>query len=112
MKKRTFNVKLNGGSQELYFDYEALYEFELVSGNGFFDTVQQMSSGSLSFVTVGQLLYAGMYHNEINPSLDEVKKMVPLKEIGEVATALMNAIEDAFGTEEETEGNEKASQSK
>lgn len=101
MPKRTHNVKLEDGNHELFFDNESLYEFEAIHGD---TAMNVIGKGNVGFRAITNLVWAGLLHNEKVP-ISTVKKIVPAKisKFESVTTAVIKAVEDALGMDEEEE---------
>lgn len=111
MVKRTHNCRIGKKNYELYYNNEALYEFEGVHG---VSAMVVIASGQLGAREITHFLWAGLLHdpNQSLP-LEEVKRLIPVSGYVEIAEIIAQAVGEAFDTgEKESESkNEKADQS-
>lgn len=103
--KKTFNVKLNDGSHELYFDFAALYTFEEIHGQ---TATRVMTTGDIGFRAVAHLVYAGLLHNEDKISVKGVIDRIDVDKMEQIVSVLVKALEYAHDTGEKSGSEKKA----
>lgn len=103
--KKTFNVKLNDGSHELYYDFAALYTFEEIHGQ---TATSIMVTGDIGFRAVAHLVYAGLLHNDERITPKQVIKLIDVDQMQSITEVVMKALEYAYDTGEEPDSEKKA----
>lgn len=111
MPKRTFNIKLKDGTYELHYDNAALYEFEEIHKD---TAINVISKGEMGFRAITNFVYAGLLHGEDRLHIEQVKQMIPLKDLQRVVIAIEAAMNDAFddGSKKKPAKKPKAGQQK
>lgn len=98
-------VKLDK-SRTLRYTNRSLVMLEDESGMSATELMERVSAGSMK--AVNQLIWAGLLHADPGLELYDVYDMVDVSRLGEIAEAVGEAVESAFGSVEEEEEHESS----
>ena len=106
MPTKSVPIKLTDGKERtLRLDWEAVCRFEEDFGYSVIEVGKRIGTGTINFLDVTRVIWAGLLYEDKPMSLIELKKLLSLDDFFDYLNALGKAISEAIPSEKKSEKN-------
>ena len=99
MPEKKFKIPTAEGEKSILIDNTALFRFEEIHNQ---PAIQVLLSGGMGARAINHFVWAGLQHEDESIHIDDVLKMVRLKDHKQIGNTIMKALEAAFEMEEKS----------